>query len=363
MSLLNKLTIVIPTYNRPEFLKRSINYWKDTEANILIIDGSEVNPFKNELVYLDNNIKYIYTPTPLANRLRIAISTVETEFVTLLGDDEYFIPQSLEKSIEFLETNFDYVACGGQAVHFTYQEESHSVMFKPAYQEFYSFDLSIADPNLRVIEHFKNYTCSYIYSVMRAKEWKSAMYVPANSDFTAYGNGEYAFEFVACYLGKSKMLPNLSWFRSLENGRNITNEKGTNPKNSFSVWWKSWKYRKERGKFKQYIYASLPIPLEISSKVFENTYYTSFNIFYSNFGYTLKKKIRHNLARIKLIKFIYDHIMLSFFSPPNDINVKSNISDFYDSIKILNDFTSRGVNVQSEDFYIVHESILSIYNK
>ena len=249
MSLLKNLTIVIPTYNRPNFLKRSVDYWKATDANILIIDGSQINLFKNELVQIENNIKYIYSPTSLANRLGIAISSVDTEFIALLGDDEYFIPQSIEKSIEFLSTNLDYVACGGQAVHFTYQRESHSVLFKPAYEEFHSFDLSINDSNLRVIEHFKNYTSSYSYSVMRAKEWKCAMHVFANSDFTAYANGEYAFEFVASYLGKSKMLPNLNWFRSLENSRNVTSENGTNPKNSFWVWWKSWKFRKERIQF------------------------------------------------------------------------------------------------------------------
>ena len=363
MSLLKKLTIVIPTYNRPDFIKRSINYWKATDVNILIIDGSQINLFKNELVQIENNIKYIYSPTSLANRLGIAISTVDTEFVTLLGDDEYFIPKSLEKSIEFLFTNLDYVACGGQAVSFIYQRESHNVMFNPSYKKFYSFDSLINDSSLRVIGNFTDYECYNIYSVMRTKEWICAMHVMASSDFTAYANGEYAFEFVASYLGKSKMLPVLNWFRSSENGSNLTSETATNPKNYFPVWWKSWRFRKERSRFKQCIYSSLSNHHEISSKVFENTYRAAFNELYKSFGYTLKLKIRHNLANIKLVYLIYNRINLIFFGHAGSINVRTVKGHFYDSSQISEYYTSAGVNIESESFYLIHQSILSIYNK
>jgi hypothetical protein len=41
IELLSELTIVIPTYNRPLELERSIEYWRDTPVTVHILDGSE----------------------------------------------------------------------------------------------------------------------------------------------------------------------------------------------------------------------------------------------------------------------------------------------------------------------------------
>ena len=363
MSLLEKLTIVIPSYNRPEFLKRSINFWDKTDVNVVIIDGSETGLCENFLFTTSSNIKYIHSFTSFANRLKIAISNVNTEFVALLGDDEYFVFESLEHSIEFLIKNIDYVSCGGQSLHFRYNYEKDEVIFKPAYKEFYFFDLSINDSNLRVIEHFQNYTCAYIYSVMRTNEWKCAMRVPSQSDFTAYGNGEYAFEFIASYLGKSKMLPELNWFRSLENDRNVTSEKATNPKNSFSVWWTSWRFKEERSHFKQLIYSSLPSSSQINIKTFERTYQAAFDEFYKKFGYTLKRKVRHNLAKIRIFRSINYGIKSIFSASSDKVKVQSIDDDLYDSNQILDYFKAVGISADIKSFHLVHKSILSTYKQ
>ena len=36
-----KLTILIVTYNRPKEVLKKINFWKDYNFNVLIIDGSK----------------------------------------------------------------------------------------------------------------------------------------------------------------------------------------------------------------------------------------------------------------------------------------------------------------------------------
>ena len=41
IELLGQLTIVIPTYNRPLELERSIEYWRDTPVTVHILDGSD----------------------------------------------------------------------------------------------------------------------------------------------------------------------------------------------------------------------------------------------------------------------------------------------------------------------------------
>ena len=52
MSLLNKLTIIIPTYNRPHYIIRNILFWKDYDVNLIILDGS-IEPLSKEVL---NNI-------------------------------------------------------------------------------------------------------------------------------------------------------------------------------------------------------------------------------------------------------------------------------------------------------------------
>ena len=39
--MLEKLTVIIPTYNRINFIKRSHSYWKKTQVNFLICDSSD----------------------------------------------------------------------------------------------------------------------------------------------------------------------------------------------------------------------------------------------------------------------------------------------------------------------------------
>ena len=55
---LNKLTIVILTYNRHKYLIRSINYWSNYNIKLLILDGSSVE--LNDSCLQSKNIKYVH---------------------------------------------------------------------------------------------------------------------------------------------------------------------------------------------------------------------------------------------------------------------------------------------------------------
>ena len=57
-SNLQKLTIVILTYNRPKYLKRTIKYWLNYNIKLLIIDGSD---FKLDDPILNPKILNTYT--------------------------------------------------------------------------------------------------------------------------------------------------------------------------------------------------------------------------------------------------------------------------------------------------------------
>jgi hypothetical protein len=57
-SILNNLTIVIFSYNRQKYLKRTIGYWSNYDVKLLVLDGSNT---KLEDSYIEaKNIKFSF---------------------------------------------------------------------------------------------------------------------------------------------------------------------------------------------------------------------------------------------------------------------------------------------------------------
>ena len=65
IELLSELTIVIPTYNRPLELERSIEYWRNTPVTVHILDGSGKPWFPVGLLSEIRNISYHHIPSTL----------------------------------------------------------------------------------------------------------------------------------------------------------------------------------------------------------------------------------------------------------------------------------------------------------
>src|SRR3989344_4065841 len=99
MSLLSKLTLVIPTYNRQRYVLRNMRYWSGSMVAVHVLDGSEQPILAEEMVGLAANVNYHYLPIPILERLQRAVDLVQTEYVALLGDDEFFVPNALQACI------------------------------------------------------------------------------------------------------------------------------------------------------------------------------------------------------------------------------------------------------------------------
>jgi hypothetical protein len=87
MQILSNLTIVILTYNRPEYIKRAMRYWNNVGPIIVILDGSEAPISENILLKLDANIHYTHKPISLLERINLASKIVTTKYAILLSDD------------------------------------------------------------------------------------------------------------------------------------------------------------------------------------------------------------------------------------------------------------------------------------
>ena len=120
-----KVAILIPTLNRPEFVKRTVLYYDSLKSNhpIYIGDASDTEISRSTLSFLKgiNNVcvKYFHwkglgTAQTLGRLVDEA--SVESDYCTLHGDDDYFIPSSLTECAEFLSKNPDYRTAQGRAV-------------------------------------------------------------------------------------------------------------------------------------------------------------------------------------------------------------------------------------------------------
>lgn len=100
------ISIVIPTYNRPELLKKAIQSVLDqtyTNFEIIIIDDSSTKDNeKNIKSFNKKNIIYIKNKTRKGGGYsrNIGIKKAKGEFIAFLDDDDEWMPQKLEKQLK-----------------------------------------------------------------------------------------------------------------------------------------------------------------------------------------------------------------------------------------------------------------------
>jgi glycosyltransferase involved in cell wall biosynthesis len=113
-----KVSVVIPTYNRPHLIERAIqSVLKQTYQNfeIIIIDDSSNDETEKVIKGLnDGRIKYIRNKirkgNPGAKNQGVKESSQDSKYIAFLDDDDEYLPLFLEKMIEVLEKNDEIAA-------------------------------------------------------------------------------------------------------------------------------------------------------------------------------------------------------------------------------------------------------------
>lgn len=108
------VSVIMPTYNRIEFLKRSIpSFLKQTfsPAELIVVDdGSNDNSFQIVNGYLNahSNIRYLKHSNRRPSLSRNAgILAAVGKYIAFLDSDDEYKPDYLERRIQFMETHPD----------------------------------------------------------------------------------------------------------------------------------------------------------------------------------------------------------------------------------------------------------------
>ncbi len=213
---LSNLTIIIPSYNRQDYVIRSIEYWSNFNAIVHIFDGSK-DKINHELLGNCSNVTYHHLPISYAERLGYSINFVQTKYAVLLGDDEFFIPSSLIKCMDILELG-EFSSIMGKTITFEYYKDKifSRNWESPFLADSNNYIIEENDSFDRMMNHMNNYLCSTIYAVTKSEVWIKC--IECASIKTPFADTiEFGFELANAYLGKSKIINTLMWLRSYEN--------------------------------------------------------------------------------------------------------------------------------------------------
>ncbi len=116
----HQLTIIVPTRNRPEFLRRLLYFFSEMQvkSKIVVVDSSGNNVLtENGQTILSSPLKdmivHKHDPSNMITKCRLAMEQVTTPYSVFCADDDFVLSDSVQQCIEFLEDNDDYASATG----------------------------------------------------------------------------------------------------------------------------------------------------------------------------------------------------------------------------------------------------------
>jgi len=216
MTNLFDLSIVVPSFNRQLHAFRQMWYWSNLNSlvTIYVLDGTSRPIISEALEGLDKNIHYYHMPFTIEERFGKIVDLINTKYVTLLSDDEFFIPSALEECINRLEEKNEFVGCTGRCLRF-YASNAGILAF-PIYSKMKNYQIIDKTGVERMFFHMNNRNCQLIYCVYRTEAWKNCMRLVASQKrkFSTPYLLEIGFELSACYQGKIMTIDDLMLLRN-----------------------------------------------------------------------------------------------------------------------------------------------------
>ncbi len=221
--------IFIPTMNRVDFVIRQLRYYAALSCphTIYVGDSSpkeESQKIEEEIKRLDGKIKAVYKYMPGYNDWEAhyqLITMVKEEYICYSGDDDYQIPNSITKCIEFLETHPDYTSASGHAVSFRLKEGTLNGALERL-GDYPRQEIEDKTAKERILKFFNNYYVTH-FSVNRTNllkaHWKISGDIPDRSF-----RSEITPTSLPLVYGKSKIIDCLGFVRQIhKNHYNLSN--------------------------------------------------------------------------------------------------------------------------------------------
>lgn len=249
-----RLTLICPSLERHHYLERSCRFWGDRDdVCVLYADGSQS---QLELLHVNaSNLRYSHRPIGYQERLLWLIDQVDTPYICVLSDDEFYLPSALNLCVDFLDEHPDYVSCMGRAIGFSRLNDKIALLQQ--YPRLRDRDLSDAVTLNRLETHFSSYVPSHFYAVTRTDIFRNAIKAAFAIELDVYAIFELSTELLIVAAGRSIVLPALYWLRSHEAPplRN-TGDLALDPSKRFVHWWQNMEFERQKKTFCKHLSAA-----------------------------------------------------------------------------------------------------------
>jgi glycosyltransferase domain-containing protein len=217
MKKLNKLSIIIPSYNRKKYLKRQIIYWANTPYKIFILDGGTENFTNQEVLKLPNNIRYIIDNSNVFERIANIKKNISSKYILLLCDDDFYVKQTLQKIINFLDCNKEYLSSSSLPLGF--RKINTNLIYEVVYPEIKK-RIKLPenkDSYRRLNNYFKFQYNIYNYSVIHTSIFFECVKLINKCNFDLYALSEVLFGIRLSLASKHKIINEVGWLRNIGN--------------------------------------------------------------------------------------------------------------------------------------------------
>jgi len=314
------LTIIIPTKNKPEFVKRQLIYYRNQnfKGKIIFFDSSPKKIFNNLKKYiLTNN----YKNAQIFNVIGTSFDTfiykakkVKTKYVLFSGDDDFYIVKSLSKMLSNLQNSSGFIGITGKALQI---ETKGTKNDKVLSYNFYNINSNMHHhPLNRLKQIAKNYSVP-LFSILNTKKFLEIVHSVPTSHKMHF---TFQTEVLPCFLialsGRIKKVQHLFLFR-LVGHRRLVHE--------------TWKQLSQNNFFKKsyilcvdIIYNFLKIKNKNKKIKFKIKNYIEFYFTHSDFvqqKFHLKKKLVTIISKIlKLTLSQSFYFVLKNYLFPNKVD-------------------------------------------
>ncbi len=247
---LSSLTVVVPSWQRQDYLLRQIRYWSASSASLVIVDGSRL-PLPDRIrsaVEAHPRITYRHDLLSQADRLRLAGGLIESPYAVMLGDDEFHLPAGLSASIRVLDNDQKLVGCMGQVLSFSPVGPYRRIVFARAYLSMHGHSIRHSDPADRLIAAMSDYTMATCYAVLRTPVWRRSW--GSLGEYESGHAAELQHVMAVYLLGSFTTTSHVQWLRSIENPpAPLSPAEEKDGRIWFPEWWEGQRYEAERVAF------------------------------------------------------------------------------------------------------------------
>jgi len=163
-------TILIFTYERPDFLRRALSYWSECDVKIIVADGSE-----GAAPSVPDNVLYLHCPgATITERIITLANSVDTKYAVYVADDDFIGFEALERSVKFLKENYGYSSVQGLYTKFWTLKYFNRVICQPNdYSYSKNYHWNSENYAKRLIDVNKHKIMHYCYSVVTKSTLKT----------------------------------------------------------------------------------------------------------------------------------------------------------------------------------------------